>query len=141
MTKPKLITYDGRTATAKEWADELGTSPVAIKARFRRHGTPHPKERTVSVKKIAKEYGISPTTVYGRISAGITLEEALVHPKFASRKPNTINVLEINGITRTKKEWIELNGVSRSLLSYRLKRGWSLEKAVSTPPEPRRKHK
>lgn len=139
MTKSKLITYNGKTATAKEWAAELGTSLIAVKQRFLRHGTPYPKERTITTKRIAEEYGIPPETIYGRIHAGMTLEEALIHPKFASRDPNAVNVLEINGITRTKKEWTELNGISRSLLSFRLKRGWSLERAVSTPPEPRRK--
>jgi hypothetical protein len=134
MTKPKLITYNGKTATIKEWAAELGISPIAVKMRFLRHGTPYPKERAITAKRIAEEHGISPMTIYGRIYAGKTLEEALVHPKFASLDPDAINVLEINGVTRTKKEWIELNGISRSLLSFRLKRGWSLEEAVTIPP-------
>ena len=139
MTKPTLITYNGKTATAKEWAAELGVSPLAIKRRFHRHGTPYPKERKLTISRIANEHNIPSYTIYGRMRNGMTLEKALTHPKYSSHKFDTVNIVEIDGVIHTKQEWAKLNGVSRALLSFRLKKGWTLKEAVSTPPKPRHK--
>jgi hypothetical protein len=42
-------------------------------------------------------------------------------------------LLTVNGETHTASEWARIRGFHRNLISYRLRRGWSPEKAVNTP--------
>lgn len=49
------------------------------------------------------------------------------------RNRRTSRVLTVMGVSRTLAEWTELLGVSSSTIRERLRRGWSQEKAVSTP--------
>lgn len=42
----------------------------------------------------------------------------------------------IRGETLTLREWSKRNGICEGTISNRLKRGWSPERAVTTPPGP-----
>ena len=58
--------------------------------------------------------------------------------RFASKKVqmnNTRKTIRITygGVTRPLTEWAEIIGISAKTLSCRLYRGWSAEKALSTP--------
>lgn len=43
---------------------------------------------------------------------------------------NQYVVIEFGGDCRTVAEWARVVGISRSVLSYRLKAGWPVEKAL-----------
>lgn len=51
-----------------------------------------------------------------------------------SRNQKTNRKLTYNGKTMTMAEWSREIGINSSSLFGRLKRGWSIEKALSTPP-------
>lgn len=46
--------------------------------------------------------------------------------------------LEVGGERRCMSEWAEIRGVSVQTIWSRLKRGWTPERAVNTPPRPNR---
>lgn len=45
--------------------------------------------------------------------------------------------LELNGIKKTLEEWSETTGLSRSVISARLRLGWSIERALTQPARPK----
>jgi hypothetical protein len=45
----------------------------------------------------------------------------------------TIAKVSIDGKARTVTQWAEHFGISRTTIERRLKRGWSIEKAITTP--------
>ncbi len=53
--------------------------------------------------------------------------------KEQQRNRRTNKLLTMNGETRCMEEWVEITGLPRSTLDCRLKRGWSVEKALTTP--------
>lgn len=58
--------------------------------------------------------------------------------RWATRKEQMNNVstnkkLEYNGIIKNQEEWGREMGISGTIICKRLKRGWSVEKAISTP--------
>jgi hypothetical protein len=52
-----------------------------------------------------------------------------------NRSTNLLIVMD--GETKTLQEWADLCGISRHTIQGRLKRGWSIEKAISNPLDPR----
>jgi hypothetical protein len=42
-------------------------------------------------------------------------------------------MLTLNGVTRCEAEWATLLGIGRWVLSRRLRRGWTVERALTTP--------
>jgi len=50
---------------------------------------------------------------------------------------NARTLLTFRGKTQSLSSWARELGISRSLLSVRLHRNWSVEKALSTPPRKR----
>jgi hypothetical protein len=53
--------------------------------------------------------------------------------KQQNRNKRTTRVLAINGETKTVPEWCEIYGTYKSLVNSRVKLGWDLERAVTTP--------
>lgn len=58
--------------------------------------------------------------------------------RWATRKEQQRNLrsnvrITVNGVTKCMIEWTQMLGGSESLISNRLRMGWSLEKAASTP--------
>lgn len=45
-------------------------------------------------------------------------------------------LLTLNGVTHCLAEWVEVTGIPRKQLSNRLRRGWSVERALTTPLGP-----
>lgn len=54
--------------------------------------------------------------------------------KQQQRNRRTSRVLVVNGESATVAEWAERNGLGLSTVKERLRRGWSPERAVATPP-------
>lgn len=67
--------------------------------------------------------------------------------RWATKKEQALNrrtnhYLEFNGKIKTLKEWQDEYGINRTTFRNRLKRGWSIEKALTFPIcENRRNHK
>lgn len=56
----------------------------------------------------------------------------ITNEKQQSNKRNN-SILVYNGMSRTKGQWSKITGISRSTINYRLKIGWSVEKALTEP--------
>lgn len=41
--------------------------------------------------------------------------------------------ITVNGVTRTIKEWADICGISRASVAFRIKSGWTLDRAVTEP--------
>jgi hypothetical protein len=93
-------------------------------------GQPHSMAQLVEIS------GLKPMTIWSRIQRGIPVAEAVEHPLLRTEHPN--ESFTVNGVTRTAKVWRKHLGLSGALVYYRLHAGWSLERAVTTPPDSRR---
>ncbi len=78
-----------------------------------------------SVRQLCIEKGICPTNVYNKLKDGMSVEEAL-QVSFKSKKRYNIDGLSL-------KKYCELNNLSYSAIKYRLRNGWTLERALHTP--------
>ena len=79
----------------------------------------------------AKEYGIDFKTLSDRLSKfNFTFEEALTRPV---RRPRNTKLFQYNGKFYTTGELALMCGIKKQALRSRLRRGWSVEKAISTP--------
>lgn len=56
----------------------------------------------------------------------------------ARNKTNTLRDT-INGVTKPRTEWCEIYNADRALVYERMRRGWSIERALTTPPRKLRK--
>lgn len=59
--------------------------------------------------------------------------------KWATRREQMLNTrrtnrLTLQGVTRTRTEWAGLTGIKERNIKLRLRRGWSVERALTTPP-------
>lgn len=45
-------------------------------------------------------------------------------------------LVELNGVVKTRGEWAAHFGVARDTVRNRLRAGWSMERAITTPPTP-----
>lgn len=71
-------------------------------------------------------FGISRDLYYSRIASGLSQQEAL-------SKPHNTKLWEYNKKKMTLKEWSYEMNIGYSILKYRIKRGWSIKKALETP--------
>lgn len=53
-------------------------------------------------------------------------------PKTQSRNKRNARMITYEGETKCLAEWAEITGIGQSAISSRLKRGWSVEKALTT---------
>lgn len=67
-----------------------------------------------------------------RISASYALRKELGLIKEDYRKRSTTVLLEYSGEVRTQAEWAEIKGIPVTTLFNRLRRGWSIEQALTT---------
>lgn len=61
--------------------------------------------------------------------------------KFQSRNRRGLRQITINGVTRCKSEWAEINGLKEITVDKRIKKGWPEEIAVTKPARFKRPHK
>jgi hypothetical protein len=105
MSRNRLITFDGRTATIAEWAEILNVKYM---------------------------------TLFQRLHRGWPLERALratVHAagKDSARHRTTNHLETYQGETRTVAEWAERHGMNTRQLGQRLRQGWTIDRALTTP--------
>lgn len=110
-----------RWATAKEQAANKRNN-VLISANG----------KTQCLQAWADELGLNAVTIIERIERGWTPEKAVttdaLPPAFAK-----IKWLTFQGKTQSVSEWSRDLGIGHTTIFARLKRGWTVEKALSTP--------
>jgi hypothetical protein len=158
----RLIEHNGKIQTLAAWSDETGLKATTISCRLDRHGWPveralteppnnHPGPRRTNLEyqhinnhflelngesrtiaEWSRKTGIDIATISSRLELGWPVEKALTEPPNPGRKSSN-KFLEFNGESRTIAEWARKTGINMATISYRLKSGWAIEKALSVP--------
>lgn len=155
----RLITFQGKTQTIGAWEEETGISHMVIHRRLESGWslkcaltTPAdmianqpntlPKKffRTVeilykrgkSLPEISKRIGFGCGAIRKcLVKQGIPLRSLLEQRKL--QVPPNSTFIEFRGHTKTLKEWATGAGITVNTLTMRLRRGWSVEKSLTTP--------
>lgn len=78
--------------------------------------------------------GIPIPTLWHRLEKGMTAKDALCTPVDLRHSVNCKPVIiEYNGQRHTRKEWEGITGLPRKTICNRMQRGWSAERALTTP--------
>lgn len=141
------ITYNGKTQTSEEWAQELDinghtlrkrlNSGMSIKEAFT---TPlHRSEKLLEYKgEVRTQADWGRVTGLGevlrnRLRSGWSLEKAIETPVNENRTKTKGLPVTYNGDTMPLKELCVKYGKNYHSIQSRLQRGWTLEEAMSTP--------
>jgi hypothetical protein len=89
--------------------------------------------KTQSLSQWAREVGLTKGALETRMNTGWTVERALTEP-VGALKSNTV-WLELNGERRPLQEWADLLGINASAIHQRLRKGWTDERALTTPTD------
>lgn len=100
--------------------------------------------KTQCLSEWSRELGIRAYTISSRIKKGWSVEEALTTPvgkarksarskKDVARDTKNNHNLTHSGKTQCVAAWEEETGICGSTIIYRVKHGWSVEKALTTP--------
>ena len=139
----RLITYRGRSQNLTAWAKEIGISPIALRKRL---AMGWPLDQALSAGKrqlfkgepalapLARKAGVSPRLALYRMAAGHPMEKVLQPSALPHRSQR---LLTFDGQTKSVTEWADELGISKSVLSQRLSRGWSVERALSARRKPK----
>lgn len=95
---------------------------------------------TRSLHNWARIVGINPMTLYNRIELGFSPEEALFTPVGCDRNMCS-KLIEFNKELHTIDVWSKILGINKATLKYRLKNGWSVERALTTPVDVTKRRK
>ena len=139
-----LITHEGRTQTAAQWADELDLRYATILERIGKGLTP---EEILSTRRLdetlltldgltlnLKEWGaklnLKPSILSKRLAKGMPIEKVLATGSLKGWR------LEYQGEEISGDELATRVGMSASTLRQRIRLGCTVEEAISLPPDP-----
>lgn len=90
--------------------------------------------QTLTVTDWAALIGIAATTLTARLDRGWSVEEALTTPgDEGSRKKQAHRLIEFRGETLSIAEWTRRLRAGPNTIHLRLKAGWTVERALTTP--------
>jgi lambda repressor-like predicted transcriptional regulator len=118
-----------RWATRKEQSENLSTNRW-LEFRGDR----------LTISAMARKYGVPKSTLGARLSREWSVEKALTTPpgsRTEKRKRRETRWLEFRGERLTLTDMAKKYGILVGTLRNRLRRGWSLEKALTTPIDSR----
>ena len=90
-----------------------------------------------SLDRIDNSLGVHRHAITRSVDKGITsIDAILAHPKRpvqTRRASSKGNYVTVDGVTRKITEWAAFTGIAHSTIWQRVKYGWTIEDAVSTP--------
>lgn len=98
---------------------------------------------TLTISEWSRKLGFSRKLLGARIrEKGWSIEKALTTPLDEKRShKSTPSLISHNGETLNLSQWSRKLGFNEKLVGNRLKKGWSIEKALTTPLDEKRSHK
>jgi hypothetical protein len=109
-----MLTHDGVTQSVNEWALDYGIPAELIRTRLRR-GWPVDRAITETMPFVPGAKLADDCPAKGRA--------------FGANK-----VLEHGGLALTLEQWAERQGMTYAALAFRLRNGWPIHQALTTPP-------
>ena len=113
-TNNDIITYNGETHTLSEWGNILGINRGTLWSRL--YCLNYPIEKAFTLKPVVG-------------ANGFTL------------KTQQVTLIKFNGETHSYSEWGNIYGIKGSIIRDRVKKGWCIERAITTPQMRKRKQK
>ena len=107
--------------------------------RGRRHGQPSKYFISYNGKQykkysdLARDYKMTPRTIFRRLASGWTLNEAINIPLARTEYILHKRLYKYNDKLLSVKQLSKINNISASTIQKRLDRGWSVEEAVEIP--------
>ncbi len=151
-TNNVYIEYNGQKKTAREWGNILGVDRNILYDRVFMYGWSVERafnqkvrqeieitfnNETHTLKEWSNILQMNHDTLYNRIyREGKTVEEAFTTP---IKPPQRL--ITYNGETLNIQEWADKLHMGRHVIEGRLKRGWSVERIMTTPTNSYRKNK
>ena len=89
--------------------------------------------KTKTLAAWAEEHNISYAALRNRLKVGWDMQKALTEPIKEHFSPKTARLYSYKGEERSLTDWALKLGIDRDALVYRLKHGWCVDKAFSTP--------
>lgn len=86
---------------------------------------------TLCLEDWAQKIGIDSTSLNDRLKRGWPLEKALTSPRGTVN--HSLRIIEFQGKRQSLAEWSKQTGLDESVIAGRLKRGWTVEQALTTP--------
>jgi len=145
---PRNLTYEGRTQSLTDWANEIGLNVSTLRARIDHYDWPLDKALTTKARKLgprlltwdgvtkpliewAKETGLSVSTIHNRIFLyNWTVEDALTTP--VGRPTRADRLITHNGKTQTIRDWSKQTGIPSTRILARLEvLSWTPERALT----------
>jgi hypothetical protein len=142
LKKAAVITFRGKSRTIEQWAKALGLTWVCMYTRLlrwpleRAFGAPSRKrDTTVTFRgesrteaEWARSLGIRTTALRERL-AKWPLERALTLP----RTEPVVILLTLGRRSLTARQWDETRGFPLGTVIHRVRLGWTVERAITTP--------
>lgn len=119
-----LWTYQGESKTVPEWAEIFKITKTSL---YQRLGRGWSFEDSVTLPPGTR----NPNKLAGRPEERYKLKYD--NGRVVKAKKSSV-FYTLNGETKHLTEWAQDLGVSAATIYYRLKRGWSLEEALTIPP-------
>lgn len=91
------------------------------------------ENETLCVSAWAERFGIPATVLFDRLSRQWPMQKALSTP-VDSFENNCTNFLEWNGERRSVRHWAKQTGLKHATILSRIKKGWTAERILTTPP-------
>lgn len=95
--------------------------------------TDHLGNHFKSVSAMTKHWGISRTTYLSRINMGWSVEKALTFTIREESRPKGGAVDHLGNKFKSRSQMLTHWGIRRDTYNSRLRRGWSLKEALTTP--------
>lgn len=145
----RYITFDGVTKTKTQWAEKYGISSEALGYRLDHVGMDIEEALTTPVEsnhlvtyngetKSLAEWTEVIDIPYHTLKARLNtlhwpVEKAFETPVMSKPGSGNRKKITYNGETLSKVEWSERTGIHADVISNRLRKGWSVEKTLTTP--------
>jgi hypothetical protein len=91
------------------------------------------KDQWMTIAELSRISAVNYDTLWERLHDGMPVHDAVESPLLLDRSRSK-KLITINDITHTVKEWRTMHHISPSLLSWRLRKGQSLETALAVVP-------